>query len=58
MKICNVIEIYDGGEFVTIVTTSGTVIHLPARTEHSITILDVEDPSGDYVINVLVNLYK
>ena len=44
MRIHNVIEIFDNGEFVTIVTETGAAIHLPVG-EHSITILDMTDAS-------------
>ena len=55
MKIMNVIEIFDNGEFVSIVTSTGTAIHLPMNHKHSITILDMDDPSDNYIINVNVD---
>jgi hypothetical protein len=39
MKIVNVTEIYDNGEFVTVVTKSGTVTHLPLDGVDCITIV-------------------
>ena len=39
MKICNIKEIYDNGEFVSIITISETAIHLPASEKHSITLV-------------------
>ena len=38
MKITNVVEIFDNDEFVTVVTRTGTTIHLPTKEKHSITI--------------------
>ncbi len=37
MKICNVIEIFDNGEFITVTTSTGSNVHLPSGM-HSITI--------------------
>ena len=58
MKIYNVLEIFDNGEFVTIITTSGSAIHLPMNCEHSITILDMDDPGDNYTININVDFYN
>lgn len=43
MKINGIASIYDNGEFVTLVTSSGTAIHLPIGLEHSITIFEVHE---------------
>lgn len=39
MKVCNIKEIYDNGEFISIITISETVIHLPVNEKHSITLV-------------------
>ncbi len=52
MMIHNIKEIYDNGESITIVTATGTAIHLPAGMEHSITIQMNE---GSYSINVAIS---
>jgi len=57
MKIHNVIEIYDNGEFITIVTDNGN-IHLPMEGKHSITVQPMNNPSDDYTITVNVDLYQ
>ncbi len=52
MKITNVVEIFDNDEFVTVVTRTGTSIHLPMKMKHSITI-EIPDGKGerpDFVI--------
>ncbi|MCK5641799.1 MAG: hypothetical protein KAJ19_13435 [Gammaproteobacteria bacterium] len=58
MKIHNVVEIHDNGEFITIITKSGSSIHLPPDSEHSITIKAMEDPGDHYTITVTVDLYQ
>ena len=58
MKIFNVIEIYDNGEFITIVTQTGSAIHLPMNSQHSIVIQSVDNPSDDYAIIVNIDLYQ
>lgn len=58
MKIHNVKEIFDNGEFVTIVTESGTSIHLPMNSKHSITINDIEYPLDSSVISISIDLYQ
>lgn len=58
MKIYNVISIYDNDEFVTIVTKSGSSIHLPMNAQHSICIDDMPNPSDHHVINVTIDLYQ
>ena len=53
MKICNVVSIHDNGEFVSIVTKTGTVIHLPRGWEHSIVVQKYgSDESRAMVVNV------
>ena len=53
MKISNVIDIFDNGDFVTIVTKTGTAIHLPSDAKHSIVIhLD------DDLLYVIVDLFE
>jgi hypothetical protein len=42
IKIVGAHEIWDNGEFVTIVTESGTAIHLPSGAEHSISVVGGE----------------
>lgn len=51
MKIFNVVEIFDNGEFVTIVTQTGSAVHLPMESKHSITI-----HTKDNTTNVSVDL--
>ncbi len=43
MRVNGTQTIHDNGEFVTIVTETGTAIHLPIGLEHSITILDIHE---------------
>lgn len=57
MKIFNVIEICDNGEFITIVTPNGA-IHLPRDGKHSIAVQSISNPSDDYTITVNVDLYN
>jgi len=57
MKIHNVIEIFDNGEFVTIVTKTGSAIHLPMDSQHSITVLDMENPADNYIFSIQVDAY-
>ena len=58
MKITNVVEISDNDEFVTIVTKTGTVVHLP-NGQHSLTIHDMgECPADNYTFNVMVDAYQ
>ena len=57
MKISNIKEIYDNGEFVTIITEN-SAIHLPMDGIHHLTIESMGDsPADNYVFNVVVNLY-
>ena len=57
MEIFNVTEIYDNGEFITIVTPTGA-IHLPMDGEHSIVVQPIDNPSDDYHITVNIDLYQ
>lgn len=57
MKIFNVIEICDNGEFITIVTPNGA-IHLPMDGKHSIAVQSISNSSDDYTITVNVDLYN
>lgn len=57
MKIFNVVEICDNGEFITIVMKNG-YIHLPMDGRHSITIQPMKNPNDDYTITVNVDLYQ
>jgi len=59
MKIIGVTRIYDNGEFVTIETISGSVVHLPRQSSHSITIIPDDDPD-DYAMyhSVSVDLFN
>ena len=56
MLICNVIEIYDIGEFVTIVTSTGTSVHLPMEMKHSITIEHESSEDTTSMVNVTIDL--
>ena len=58
MKVFNIIEIFDNGEFITIVTETGSTIHLPMEGVHSITVQPIEDPSDNYTITVNIDLYQ
>jgi len=51
MKICNVKEIFDNGEYITIITNSGTEIHLPRDQQHSL-VVKISEP---YMVNLLVS---
>ena len=57
MKIYNVVSIYDNDEFVSIVTKTQTVIHLPMNAQHTIVIDDMPNPSDHYTFNVSITLY-
>ena len=52
MEICNVCQIFDNGRFVSIITNSGSVVHLP-EGQHSIcvksdkVIVDMFENEGD-----------
>ena len=54
MKIYNVIEIYDNGEFVTITTETGTLIHLPSRETHSIVASVVDNSKNNRTIVLFI----
>ena len=58
MKIFNVTQIYDNGEFVTVVTSTETAIHLPSDDKHSITVTQTNfDKEGRFVsVNCQVDL--
>lgn len=55
--ITNVVEIYDNGEFVSIVMQTGSVVHLPMDSEHSIVVQDMPDPGDHYRVDVSVDFY-
>ncbi len=56
MKIYNVVEICDNGEFTTIVTDNGNSIQLPKGTRHSIIIQPVMDPSQTITVSIDLHL--
>lgn len=58
MKISNVDHIYDNGEFVTLVTTTGTAIHLPMQGQHSISCLGREKDGAWDVFEVNVDFFS
>ena len=61
MKIANVVEIFDNGEFVTLVTMTGSAIHLPMNAKHSIIVQKDEALDGGSVtptFNVVVDLFE
>lgn len=58
MEIHNVVSIHDNGEFITIETQTGSVIHLPTNAGHSITVMGIEDPSMDHITNISIDLYQ
>ena len=50
MKIFNITQIFDNGEFVTIVTETGSAVHLPMNDKHSITVTQTNfDKKGRFV---------
>jgi hypothetical protein len=51
MRLFNVVEISDNGEFVSIITQTGTVVHLPMNQRHSITIAD-ESTTSAYIVEI------
>lgn len=51
MRICNVKEIFDNGEFISVITTTGSAIHLP-RDKHSI-VIELHDIG--YGCNVIIS---
>ncbi len=53
MKICNVVKIYDNDVFVSVITVTGLVIHLP-KGRHSITIHDKSDASH---LDITIDFY-
>ena len=53
MKIFNVVEIFDNGEFITLITKTGSAIHLPKDGKHSIVIEKTTDS-----ISVIISLYE
>lgn len=59
MRIFNVVEIHDDDDVaITIVTKSGTAVHLPLDGKHSIIIQPMTDPSDNYLITVNIDLYQ
>ena len=55
MEINNVVKIFDDGEFVIIVTKTGTEIQLPRNMEHSIVVKETDNPSTQDSITIIVN---
>jgi hypothetical protein len=53
MKVGKVQEICDCGEFVSIITITGTIIHLPSNEKHSITL--TVDSENDVDVKVDFN---
>lgn len=56
MKIYNVVEIFDNGDFITIVTPNGSV-HLPTGSDPSIVINPIKSIGVDNTISVTIDLY-
>lgn len=57
MKFNNVVEIYDNGEFVTLVTATGNAIHLPLGV-HSIVLHSEETKEAGWsVTHVTVDFH-
>lgn len=56
MKIHNVVEIFDNGEFVSIVTRTDSAVHLPTGQKHSITAELKKSPLGDAYSSVSVTV--
>ena len=54
MKIYNVVELYDNGEFVSVVTASGSVINLPEGKHY----LALEQENSTRITNVIVDFYE
>ena len=54
MTISIVTEIFDNGEFVTLVLGTGSIVHLPMKSVHSITVMDMPD---NPMVVVNVDLY-
>ena len=54
VEISNISEIFDNGEFVTIVTETGSVVHLP-KAKHSIVVHDRVETSICIVVTVELN---
>ena len=52
MKVFNVSEIFDNGEFATLVTRSGQAIHLPEDGKHSICVTKVHFDKEDRFVNI------
>ena len=52
MKIYNVKEIYDNGEFVTIVTFTGSVIHLPMDGKHSLAVKKSDEDNNMIIVTI------
>lgn len=49
MQISGVVKMFDNGEFITITTASGSMIHLPSNSKHNI-ILDVTKTGAIFAI--------
>jgi hypothetical protein len=56
MDIHNVVEIYDNGEFVTIVTSTGSSVHLPIGMKHSISIKMPDEDGNPTLPFVIVSV--
>ncbi len=60
MKVCNVVEIFDNGEFVTLVTMTGSATHLP-EGKHSLVVQKESATDGGSVtktFDVTVDLFE
>jgi len=57
VKLIGVEEIFDNGMFVTLVTNTGSAIHLP-EGKHSISVLTEEALDGKYSPYIVVELYE
>ena len=57
MKICNVKEIFDNSEIVTVVLETGSVVHLP-RGKHSITIHETNKQKDHLVYDIYVDMFQ
>jgi len=58
MRLNNVIEISDNGEFVTIVTASNSAIHLPTGPGHSITIHTIREADKSLMVDGFVKVIQ
>ena len=57
MRIHGIVEIFDNGEFVTIVTSTGSAIHLPTESKHSI-VIESDSVDDSKVAHCTVDLHE